>query len=265
MQIAATDGIPASVGSGRIAFEANAATFPGVSWPSSVVRSIIRTARSSAKTLASRLIDRLASEAARSSSATASTDPTRGSLGSSGSSKPRGRTGACATRLSVAPGIRAKAALSPGGWLRRFGVPIPGAKAKLSRRSRRLEAEALQRRFVTTPARLHLDAELEIDGMPDNGLDLGPRPPADLPHHRAALADDDLLLRLRLDEQVGLDHLLPELLHFDGDRVGKLVLRQAQRLLAHELGDLHLHRQVGALLLREVQRAFGEQRDQLLP
>ena len=80
---------------GRIAFDERAATFPGVSWPSSVVRSIIRTARSRANTFASRLIDRLASEAARSSSATASTDPIRGSRGSSGSSKPRGRTGAC--------------------------------------------------------------------------------------------------------------------------------------------------------------------------
>src|SRR5437763_6761914 len=103
MQIAATDGTPASLGSGRIAFEASAATLPGVSWPSSVVRSIIRTASSSAKTFASRLIERFASEAARSSSATASTEPIRGSRGSSGSSKPRGRTGACAMAVSVAP------------------------------------------------------------------------------------------------------------------------------------------------------------------
>ena len=57
---------------------------------------------------------------------------------------------------------------------------------------------------------------------------------------------------------------LAELLHFDRDRVRKLVFRQAQRLLAHELGDLHLDRQVGALLLREVQRPFGQQRDELL-
>src|SRR5919197_4313344 len=103
-QIAATDGTPASLGSGRIAFEASASTLPGVSWPSSVVRSIMRTASSSANTFASRLIERFASDAARSSSATASTEPIRGSLGSSGSSNPRGRTGACAMKLSVAPG-----------------------------------------------------------------------------------------------------------------------------------------------------------------
>ncbi len=58
MQTAATDGTVRSEGSGRIAFEQSAAIFPGVSAPSSVVRSIIRTARSSAKSLDSRLIER---------------------------------------------------------------------------------------------------------------------------------------------------------------------------------------------------------------
>ena len=96
MQIAATEGMLASLGSGRIPFEHSAATFPGVSAPSSVVRSIIRIASSSANTFASRLIERFASEAARSSTPTWSTDPIRASRGSSGSSKPRGRTGACA-------------------------------------------------------------------------------------------------------------------------------------------------------------------------
>src|SRR5207248_9886779 len=71
-QTAATEGTPESLGSGRTAFEASAATLPGVSWPSSVVRSIIRTASSSANTFASRLIERFASDAARSSSETAS-------------------------------------------------------------------------------------------------------------------------------------------------------------------------------------------------
>jgi len=47
-----------------------------------------RIASSSAKTFASFLIERFASDAARSSSATASTDPIRGSRSSSGSSNP---------------------------------------------------------------------------------------------------------------------------------------------------------------------------------
>jgi hypothetical protein len=102
MQTAATEGTVRSAGSGRIALEQSAATLPGVSAPSSVVRSIMRTARSSAKTLESRLIERLASVAARSSTATWSTEPMRGSLGSSGSSKPLGKAGACAMGTSVA-------------------------------------------------------------------------------------------------------------------------------------------------------------------
>src|SRR5205823_5768285 len=106
-QIAATDGMLASDGSGRMPFDASAATFPGVSAPSSVVRSITRIARSSANTFESRFIERVASDAARSSSATASTDPSRGRRGSSGSSNPPGRTGVVAISSSLearAPG-----------------------------------------------------------------------------------------------------------------------------------------------------------------
>src|SRR2546421_4138010 len=101
MHTAATEGTVLSDGSGRSAFEQSAATFPGVSAPSSVVRSITRTASSSAHSFASFLIERFPSVAARSSSATASTEPIRGSRGSSGSSKPRGRTGA----FAIAPGL----------------------------------------------------------------------------------------------------------------------------------------------------------------
>src|SRR5919107_1944372 len=74
---AATLGIDGSVGSGRRALPASARTLPGVSFPSSVVRSIIRIARSRAQSFASRLIERFASEAARSSTPTASTAHTR--------------------------------------------------------------------------------------------------------------------------------------------------------------------------------------------
>ena len=80
----------ASPGSGRTAFAESARTFPGVSAPSSVVRSIIRIASSSAKIFDSRLIDRFASSAARPSSETASTDPSRGRRPPPGSSSERG-------------------------------------------------------------------------------------------------------------------------------------------------------------------------------
>src|SRR5690349_24154260 len=62
-----------SPGLGRIAFAHMAATLPGVSAPSSVVRSMHLIARSSAQSLDDFLIDRLASDAARSSAPTSST------------------------------------------------------------------------------------------------------------------------------------------------------------------------------------------------
>src|SRR5260370_13271405 len=62
-QTAATDGMVGSPGFGRIALAHIAATLPGVSAPSSVVRSMHRTARSSAHSLDDFLIDRFASDA----------------------------------------------------------------------------------------------------------------------------------------------------------------------------------------------------------
>src|SRR5438128_4291628 len=70
---AATEGMVASPGLGRMALAHMAATLPGVSAPSRVVRSMQRTARSSAQSLDDFLIERLASEAARSSAPTSST------------------------------------------------------------------------------------------------------------------------------------------------------------------------------------------------
>ena len=58
-------------------FAHSARTLPGVSFPSSVVRSIIRIARSSAQTLDAFLIDRFVSDATRSWIPTASTGVTR--------------------------------------------------------------------------------------------------------------------------------------------------------------------------------------------
>src|SRR6478736_4506707 len=77
MQTAATAGTVGSSGSGRTAFEHIATILPTVSEPSRVVRSVQRIARSSAQSLALRLIDRVASEAARSSKPTASTADVR--------------------------------------------------------------------------------------------------------------------------------------------------------------------------------------------
>src|SRR5467141_4699480 len=73
MQIAATLGMVWSPGLGRMPLAQSAATLPGVSEPSSVVRSMHRMARSSAHSFDDFLIERLASDAARSSAPTSST------------------------------------------------------------------------------------------------------------------------------------------------------------------------------------------------
>src|SRR5467141_3409721 len=73
MQIVATEGIEASPGLGRMPLAQRAATLPGVSEPSSVVRSMHRMARSSAHSFDDFLIERLANDAARSSAPTSST------------------------------------------------------------------------------------------------------------------------------------------------------------------------------------------------
>src|SRR5512146_1427894 len=71
--MAATVGTAGSAGSGRLAFAHSARILPGVSWPSSVVRSTIEIARSSAHRFAVVLIDLVASTPARASAPTRST------------------------------------------------------------------------------------------------------------------------------------------------------------------------------------------------
>src|SRR6478736_9350399 len=67
-------------------------------------------------------------------------------------------------------------------------------------RSRSSEAEPLERLPVAAPAWPHLHDELQEHGMPDEGLDLGASPCPDLADRRAALPDQDALLRLGLHE-----------------------------------------------------------------
>src|SRR3981081_3971409 len=94
-----------SPGLGLIALAQRAATLPGVSAPSSVVRSMQRIARSRAHSFEDFLIERLASEAARSSAPTSST------LRTPRISEPR-----CVRERAVATnGIMRRARAAPGG------------------------------------------------------------------------------------------------------------------------------------------------------
>src|SRR5258706_11295560 len=63
-----------------------------------------------------------------------------------------------------------------------------------------LQPEALEGRLVTPPARSHLHEQLEKNRVTEQRLDLRARAHADVLHHRAVLPDEDLLLRVRLDE-----------------------------------------------------------------
>src|SRR6266566_7467275 len=116
--MAATEGIVGSPGFGRIPFAHSAAILPGVSMPSSVVRSMHRIARSSAHSLEAFLIERLAREAARSSAPTWSTLRT-----------PRMREPRCERESAVAMW-----GLCDGGLWRKAGAPRAFYQLTLQRR-----------------------------------------------------------------------------------------------------------------------------------
>src|SRR5258705_6004813 len=108
------------------------------------------------------------------------------------------------------------------------GHVLSGGCPAFSRRYCKLKTQSLERRLVAAPVRPHLDDELEIHLASEQRFDLRPGPRADLPDHRAALADEDLLLGVRLDEQVRAQHLLVELVDLDRGRVPNLVPRQPE-------------------------------------
>src|SRR5499427_1867055 len=110
-QTAATGGTAGSAGSGRSALAHSPRTFPGVSAPSSVVRSTILTAVSSAHSLASRLIERVARDAARSCAPTWSTPGRPCRICRSAASEPA--TPVPAPPAPTIPGLARPAATTP--------------------------------------------------------------------------------------------------------------------------------------------------------
>ena len=130
--------------------------------------------------------------------------------------------------------------------------------------SRFLDSEAFEHILVTAPVRPHLDLQVEVDLAAEKPLDLGPRAGADGLDHAAALADEDALLGLGLDDEDSVHPRLLELFDLDADRVRHLLARERERLLADELRDPRLDREVGRLALTEVERPLGEQRDEIV-
>src|ERR687894_1270423 len=166
--MAATGGHVGSVGSGRRPLAHSARTLPGVSWPSSVVRSTIETARSRANCLAVVLIDRVARPAALASTPTWSTPgrPCRNRRSVAGEA-------AASARSSTVPVSGGGAVVvTPSGYCRRFARRPPrlellgpqGGVAGLDQP--RDDAQALVER---PERRLH-----GVDGQP---LDLVPAEP----------------------------------------------------------------------------------------
>ena len=126
-----------------------------------------------------------------------------------------------------------------------------------------LVAKATDLVLVTAPLRANLDAQLEIDLGTEESLDVGARGHADLLDHGAALAHDDALLTLALDEDrgahAGVAILLPhDVVADDGYGVGNLVTAVEQDLLAHELRHEVLLGGVGVHVVGEPLGALGE-------
>src|SRR5215207_8230609 len=88
------------------------------------------------------------------------------------------------------------------------------------------QPETFEHRLVPAPLRRRLHLQLEVDGMPEELLDRGPRRAADLAHHRTALADQDLLLALGLGVEADVEVAILELDDLGRERVRHLLLRE---------------------------------------
>ena len=115
------------------------------------------------------------------------------------------------------------------------------------RRTARAAGHQMPRRSSIASSRRHFGRTFTCSsrktGWPSSALDLGPGARADLLHDRAALADDDLLLRLGLDEDRSRGRpSRPSSSTSTEIACGTSSRVSCERLLADELGDLHLER-----------------------
>ena len=100
-------------------------------------------------------------------------------------------------------------------------------------------------------------------------LDRAPRAGPDRLDHAPAGADQDALLRLGLDQHHRLEpnqirRCCSIVLDLDLDRVRHLLTRPGQDLLAYQLGEHHRLGLIRALTRLEVERALGQQRDEVV-
>src|SRR3954452_22409519 len=110
--------------------------------------------------------------------------------------------------------------------------------------------------FVLAPRSVYGNVQVEENARAEDRLQLDARLGADPFDHLAALADDDRLLRLALDDDGRVD--LDEVLLFvlfptvdrDGRRVRQFLGGMRQQLLAHDLGREEALRLRGEVLGR---------------
>src|SRR5919204_2872330 len=136
---------------------------------------------------------------------------------------------------------------------------------RFASRAMRLDSQPLEHGLVAAPVRPHLHDQLEIDLSAEDPFDLGPRAGAYRLDHGSGLPDQDAFLRLGLDVKARVQAGLVDVVDLHADRVWNLLARQGERLLAHELGELRLERQVRGGAFVEIPRPFGQQVDQVVP
>src|SRR6185503_7345368 len=100
------------------------------------------------------------------------------------------------------------------------------------------EPELPQRPLVLSPLAPHLHREGQVDLDPEKRFEVTARGRPDPLEHAPGLADENALLGVALHEDRGPDvqrlrgRSLRQLLHLDGGRVGDLLVREQEDLLA---------------------------------
>src|SRR4051812_3793329 len=135
----------------------------------------------------------------------------------------------------------------------------PAVAEEAARRS--FDSETVEQALVAAPAVADPNLKVEENLGAELGLERGARGCADLLDLRSSLADQDPLLRLGLDPDLGLDRdqavgARRDLADGDFDRVRNLLPGPVEHLLADQLGQQQLARLVAAVLRRIEERAL---------
>src|ERR1035437_4332474 len=132
-----------------------------------------------------------------------------------------------------------------------------------------LDPQPVEQTLVGAPVPAYADGQLQMHVHVQLALDRPACGHPDRLDHLPPGADHDPLLRLGLHQQHRLDPdqvlaLAPDRLDLHLDRVGHLLTRAPQHLLAHALGEPHVFGLIRELRGPEVERPLRQQRGQVL-